>query len=75
MLLHQAHSVHIYYTRGIIIKCEQCGKEHDKIRDSYLESAGFKVYRIKYKDPRNSLIVKEDIDKFLSWYKEYRDVG
>lgn len=50
-------------------------KEHDKIRDSYLESAGFKVYRIKYKDPRNSLIVKEDIDKFLSWYKEYRDVG
>lgn len=48
---------------------------HDQSRDTYLESAGFRVYRIQYKNPKNSLVVKEDIDRFLSWYRDYLGVG
>lgn len=47
---------------------EESRKLKDHERDEYLRSKGYIVYRIKYVDPRNSLRVKEDIDKFLSWY-------
>lgn len=47
---------------------EEDRKCHDKIRDEYLTSKGFIVYRIKWINPKNSLKVKEDIDKFLEWY-------
>lgn len=47
---------------------EQSRKEHDKRRDEYLTSQGYIVYRIKYVNPKNSLRVKEDIDRFLEWY-------
>lgn len=47
---------------------EEDRKCHDKIRDEYLISKGFIVYRIKWVNPKNSLKVKEDIDRFLEWY-------
>ena len=49
---------------------EQSRKEHDQKRDEYLKSKGYVVYRIKYINPKNSLRVKEDIDKFLLWYSD-----
>ena len=45
-------------------------KEHDTLRDTRLREAGYKVYRVRWVNPSNNpLIVKEDIDKFLNWYK------
>lgn len=50
-------------------------KEFDKIRDTNLRKAGYIVYRIQFVNPKNKDKVKQDIDQFLSWYKDYRDVG
>lgn len=48
---------------------EESRKIKDAERDSYLKDKGFVVYRIKYTNPKNSLKVKEDINRFLSWYR------
>lgn len=48
---------------------EESRKVHDAIRDSRLTTAGYHVYRIKYVNPKNSLVVQEDINRFLDWYK------
>ena len=44
----------------------------DKVRDEYLGSIGFIVYRIKFVNPENSLRVQEDIDRFLAWYGDLK---
>lgn len=44
-------------------------KISDKIRDQRLSQFGYHVYRIKWRNPSsNSLVVKEDIERFISWY-------
>jgi len=44
---------------------------HDKIRDERLIKAGWKVYRIEWKDLRkNKEYIKEEINKFLEWYNK-----
>lgn len=46
-------------------------KKHDKIRDKRLIKAGWKVYRIEWKDLRkNKEYIKEEINKFLEWYNK-----
>ena len=52
-------------------KCED-RKEHDKIRDKYLISEGFEVYRIPWNEintEKGSNKMKEKIDKFLEFIK------
>lgn len=53
---------------------EESRKIKDAARDEYLRSQGYVVYRIKYVNPLNSLKVKEDIERFLSWYKEILNI-
>ena len=44
---------------------------HDKIRDERLIKAGWKVYRIEWKDlQKNKEYIKEKINKFLVWYNK-----
>lgn len=46
-------------------------KEHDKIRDERLTKAGYKVYRIKWKNlPKYNDYIKDEINKLLKWYNE-----
>ena len=49
---------------------EQSRKDHDHFRDLKLREAGYIVYRIKYTNPKNSIRVREDIDRFLDWYSD-----
>ena len=49
---------------------EESCKLKDIKRDNYLTSKGYTVYRIKFVNPKNSLKVKEDINRFLSWYRD-----
>lgn len=53
---------------------EESRKVKDEVRDEYLKSLGYVVYRIKYVNPSNSLKVKEDIERFLSWYEEVLNI-
>lgn len=44
-------------------------KSHDAKRTSELESKGYIVYRINWRNPKaNSELVKSDIDEFIRWY-------
>lgn len=46
-------------------------RAHDKIRDERLTNNGWKVYRIEWKSlPKNNEYIKNEIDKFLEWYKK-----
>ena len=51
---------------------EENRKLHDLERDQNLSNAGYKVCRIKYINPNNSIKVKEDIEKFLYWYNSQK---
>ena len=42
---------------------------HDNLRDSRLNDNGIKIYRIPFVNPKNSDIVKKQIDEFLLWLK------
>jgi hypothetical protein len=49
-------------------------KEHDDKRDTYLINNGFHVYRIKWKSintEKGKLYIKEEIDKFMNFYKSF----
>lgn len=55
---------HIYLDRA----------ESDKIRDEYLKSKGYVVYRIPWNNintEKGKLLMKNKINKFLSWYKSF----
>lgn len=44
-------------------------RESDKKRDKLLHDNGYKVYRVKWKNPRtDQSAIVEDIDQFFSWY-------
>lgn len=46
---------------------------HDKKRTQDLELNGYKVYRIRWRNPvTHHDIVEQDIKKFLNWYREYQ---
>lgn len=46
-------------------------KQHDIMRDNYLNKAGWKVYRILWKTlPKYNDYMKEEINKFLNWYNK-----
>jgi len=47
---------------------EESRKQHDAYRDQKLKEAGYVVYRIKYTNPKNSVVVQEDVERFLNWY-------
>ena len=43
-------------------------QEHDKERDKLMKSKGYIVYRIKFINPSNSVLVEKQINDFLNWY-------
>jgi very-short-patch-repair endonuclease len=54
---------------------ETSRREHDQFRDNKLKEAGYTIYRIRYVNPKNSLIVKRDIENFLNWYENHINHG
>jgi very-short-patch-repair endonuclease len=49
-------------------------KQHDIKRDERLREKGFLVYRIKWINPIESEAVKKQIDDFLDWYNNIRNI-
>ena len=77
--LDESHSYFLdFFIENKKIDLEIDGKQHkerkdyDDIRDINLTNNGFKVYRIKWENintEKGKLYIKEEIDKFLSFYK------
>ena len=47
-------------------------QEHDKERDEIIKSKGYIVYRIKFINPSNSILVEKQIKDFLNWYNNVK---
>lgn len=47
-------------------------QEHDKERDELMKSKGYIVYRIKFINPLNSVLVEKQIKDFLNWYNNVK---
>ena len=47
-------------------------QEHDKERDELMKSKGYIVYRIKFINPSNSVLVEKQIKDFLNWYNNVK---